>query len=80
MKAVLDTNLLIVAFLTEGLCSGLMIRACKQAFSFVLCDDIISEFEGILKKKFKINSNDVSEILAMVSEVTSEIIHHLRPA
>jgi len=48
---VFDTNVLIAAFLTEGLCSGLLIRARKQAFNLVLCDDIIREFEGILIKK-----------------------------
>jgi len=53
VKAVFDTNVLIAAFLTEGLCSGLMIRARKQAFSLVLCDDIIGEFEGILRKNSK---------------------------
>lgn len=79
MKAVFDTNVLIAAFLTEGLCSGLMIRARKRAFSLVLCDDIISEFEGILRKKIKITSNDVSEISAIVSEAASEIIHDLSP-
>lgn len=79
MKAVFDTNVLIAAFLTEGLCSGLMIRARKQAFSLVLCDDIISEFESILRKKFKITSADVFEISAIVSEAASEIIHGLSP-
>lgn len=79
MKAVFDTNVLIAAFLTEGLCSGLMIRARKQAFCLVLCDDIISEFESILRKKFKITPADVSEISAIVSEAASEIIHDLSP-
>ena len=79
MKAVLDTNVLIAAFLTEGLCSGLMIRARKQVFSLVLCDDIINEFQSILRKKFKITPADVSEISAIVSEAASEIIHDLSP-
>lgn len=79
MRAIFDTNVLIAAFLTEGLCSRLMIRARKQEFSLVLCDDIIIEFEGILKKKFKINSADVSEISTIVSEAASEIIHDLSP-
>ena len=56
-----------------------MIRARKQAFSLVLCDEIISEFEGILKRKFKITSADVSEISAIVSEAAAEIIHDLSP-
>ncbi|HOQ43637.1 MAG TPA: putative toxin-antitoxin system toxin component, PIN family [Smithellaceae bacterium] len=73
----MDTNVLIAAFLTEGLCSGLMIRARKQAFSLVLCDEIINEFEGILRRKFKIPPADISEISALVSEAATEIIHGL---
>jgi putative PIN family toxin of toxin-antitoxin system len=77
VKAVFDTNVLIAAFLTEGLCSCLMIRARKKAFGLVLCDDIVGEFEGILRKEIKITPSDVSEILAIVSEAASEIIHDL---
>ena len=79
MKAVFDTNVLIAAFLTEGLCSGLLIRARRQAFNLVLCDDIIREFEGILIKKFKLTSTDISEISAILSEAASEILHKLGP-
>jgi putative PIN family toxin of toxin-antitoxin system len=79
VKAVFDTNVLIAAFLTEGLCSGLLVRARKKAFNLVLCDDIIREFEGILIKKFKLTSTDISEISAIVSEAASEILHNLDP-
>jgi len=79
VKAVFDTNVLIAAFLTEGLCSGLLIRARKHVFNLVLCDDIIQEFEGILRKKFKLTSTDISEISAIVSEAASEILHKLGP-
>jgi putative PIN family toxin of toxin-antitoxin system len=79
VRAVFDTNVLIAAFLTEGLCSGLLIRARKQAFTLVLCDDIIREFEDILIKKFKLTSTDISEISAIVSEAASEILHKLNP-
>jgi len=79
VRAVFDTNVLIAAFLTEGLCSGLLIRARKQAFNLVLCDDIIRKFEGILSKKFKLASTDISEILGIVSEAASEILHKLSP-
>lgn len=75
MKAVFDTNVLIAAFLTEGLCSGLLLRARKNAFNLVLCDDIISEFQGILTKKFKLSSSDISEITTIVTEAASEILH-----
>jgi len=79
VKAVFDTNVLIAAFLTEGLCSGLLIRARKQAFNLVLCDDIIQKFEGILMKKFKLTSIDISEISTIVLEAASEILHKLGP-
>ena len=75
MKAVFDTNALIAAFLTEGLCSGLLLRARKHAFNLVLCDDIIGEFQGILTKKFKLSSSDISEITTIVTEAASEILH-----
>jgi putative PIN family toxin of toxin-antitoxin system len=79
VKAVFNTNVLVAAFLTEGLCSDLLLRARKQAFDLVLCDGIIKEFEGILKKKFKLSSNDLYEITSIVSEVASEILDHLSP-
>ena len=79
MRVVFDTNILIAAFLTEGLCSGLLIRVRRQAFNLVLCDDIIREFEGVLIKKFKLTSTDISEISAIVSEAASEILHKLNP-
>jgi putative PIN family toxin of toxin-antitoxin system len=67
----------VAAFLIEGLCSDLLLRARKQTFDLVLCDDIIREFEGILKKKFKLSSNDLYEITSIVSEAASEILDHL---
>jgi uncharacterized protein len=77
VKVVFDTNVLVAAFLTEGLCSGLLIRARKHAFELVLCDDIIQEFEGILTRKFKVTSEDISEISAIVLEAASEVLHTL---
>lgn len=79
MKAVFDTNVLIAAFLTEGVCSGLLARARKHAFNLVLCDDIIREFKDILTKKFKLSSSDISEITAIVEEAAAEILHKLDP-
>lgn len=79
MKAVFDTNILIAAFLTEGLCSGLLIRARKRNFDLVLSDDIIREFKNTLTRKFKISSADVSEITPIVTEAVSEIIDKTTP-
>jgi uncharacterized protein len=75
VKVVFDTNILIAAFLTEGLCSSLLIRARKHDFDLILSDDILREFKGILTKKFKISSSDISEITDIITEAASEILH-----
>lgn len=80
MKVVFDTNILIAAFLTEGLCSGLLIRAHKHDFDLILSDDILREFKGILTKKFKISSSDISEITDIITETASEILHKVNSA
>lgn len=79
MKAVFDTNVLIAAFLTEGVCSGLLTRARKRSFKLILCDDIIREFKKVLKNKFKLSSPDISEITSLVEEAATEIIHKPDP-
>jgi uncharacterized protein len=79
VKVVFDTNVLIAAFLTEGLCSGLLIRARKHTFDLVICDYIIKEFKGILTKKFKISATDLSEISDIISEAAYEILHEPHP-
>jgi uncharacterized protein len=79
VKVVFDTNVLIASFLMEGLCSGLLIRARKQAFNLVLCDYIIQEFAGILTKKFKLSSTDISTISDIAAEAAYKILHELHP-
>ncbi|HPD58315.1 MAG TPA: putative toxin-antitoxin system toxin component, PIN family [Smithellaceae bacterium] len=79
MKTVFDTNVLIAAFLTEGVCSGLLTRARKRYFNLILCDDIIREFKKVLKNKFKLPSSDISEITNIVEEAAAEIIHKPDP-
>ena len=79
MKAVFDTNVLIAAFMTEGLCSSLLIRARRHDFDLVLSSDIVREFKNILAKKIKVSSADVSEIAAMVKEAAFEVVDQPAP-
>jgi putative PIN family toxin of toxin-antitoxin system len=79
LKAVFDTNVLIAAFLTEGVCSGLLSRARKHVFRLILCDDIIGEFKGVLTEKFNLSPVEISEIISIVSEAASEIRRELSP-
>ena len=73
MKAVFDTNVLIAAFLTEGICAKLMVRARKRDFDLILCDGILQEFKRILKKKFATSPHETSEALIILSEAALEI-------
>ena len=73
MKAVFDTNVLIAAFLTEGVCSKLLVRARRRDFDLVLCDCIIDEFKLVLKKKFVASPHETSEALMILSEAVLEI-------
>lgn len=74
MKAVFDTNVLIAAFLTEGICAKLIVRAHRRDFDLILCDGILQEFKRVLKKKFATTPFETSEALTILSEATQEIL------
>jgi len=74
VKAVFDTNVLIAAFLTEGICAKLLIRARRRDFDLILCDGILQEFERVLKKKFAASPHETSEALIILSEAALEIL------
>lgn len=74
MKAVFDTNVLIAAFLTEGICAKLLIRARRRDFDMILCDGIRLEFKRVLKKKFAASPHEMSEALTILSAAAQDIL------
>jgi putative PIN family toxin of toxin-antitoxin system len=74
VKAVFDTNVLIAAFLTEGICAKLLIRARRRDFDLILCDGILQEVKRVLKKKFVASANETSEAMILLSEAALEIL------
>jgi putative PIN family toxin of toxin-antitoxin system len=74
MKAVFDTNVLIAAFLTEGICAKLLIRARRRDFEMILCDGILQEFKRVLKKKFAASPREISEALIILSAAAQDIL------
>jgi putative PIN family toxin of toxin-antitoxin system len=74
MKAVFDANVLIAAFLTEGICAKLLIRARRLDFDMVLCDGILQEFKRVLKKKFAASPHEISEALIVLSAAAQDIL------
>jgi putative PIN family toxin of toxin-antitoxin system len=74
MKAVFDTNVLIAAFLTEGICAKLLIRARRRDFDMILCDGILQEFKSVLKKKFAASPHEMSEAVIILSAAAQDIL------
>jgi len=75
LKALFDTNVLLAAFLTEGVCEKLLTRARKRHFDLIACPFILDEFERILTKKFSASKQEKEAALAMIAEAATEIVH-----
>ena len=66
MKVVLDTNVLVAAFATQGLCHALL-ELCVDQHEIVLSPDILKEAVAALQKKLKVPpkvASDVTEYLS----------------
>lgn len=79
MRVVLDTNVLVAAFLTEGICYKLLLRARKKEYDLVLSPDIITEFEGVLLRKFSLSQTEVSDVRSLLAEAISEVCSGVDP-
>ena len=80
MKVVLDTNVLISAFLSDGICSRILRRARNREFAFVLCSPVIEEFRRIFKDKFQFDNAEITFFTSIVSEAAHEISRPEKPA
>jgi putative PIN family toxin of toxin-antitoxin system len=68
----LDTNVLLAAYLTRGVCEALMTVLRKRPSIVLLtCDHILAEFRRNAAKKFGQNDQDVADAAALIlSEMT----------
>ena len=74
MRAVFDTNVLVAAFVTEGMCSKLLMRGRKKQFHLIACPVILQEFEHVLIKKFSATRNEVRSALQIFSEAIHSVV------
>ncbi len=79
MRVVFDTNVLIAAFLTEGVCSKLLVRARRREFELFLSEDIILEFERNLRKKFAFSPSEVKDARGVLLEASGKIAQAISP-
>ncbi len=75
MRVVFDTNVLVAAFVVEGVCSKILQRARKKQFHLIVCPIIVQEFERVLLKKFFATREEVRNALQVVLEATHSTIH-----
>ena len=68
MRVCLDTNVLIAAFATRGLCADVL-RAVLTEHDLVLGEVIVAEFRRVLKTKFKVPEDRLSSALAVFGTV-----------
>jgi uncharacterized protein len=67
MKVVLDTNVLIAAFATQGLCHAL-VELCLDPQEIVLSQEILQEVARALEKKLKVPSKVIKNTIDYLKE------------
>ena len=67
MKVVLDTNVLLAAFATRGLCEAVF-EACLGSHEIILSDHILGELQRHLRGKFKAPPRQVDAILSFLRD------------
>lgn len=68
MKVVFDTNVLVAAFVTEGVCAKLLGRARRKQLDLVISPFILKEFENVLLKKLSASKEQIRMATQLVSE------------
>ena len=73
MRVLFDTNVLIAAFISEGVCAKLMRRARKRQFSLVSSRVILEEFQDVLIRKFSATRRESQEALRVIIEAVEAV-------
>ncbi len=66
MKAFLDTNVILAAFLTQGVCSDLFRRAVAVEFEALVSDQVLQETKKHLQGKFGVPQPEVERTLELI--------------
>jgi putative PIN family toxin of toxin-antitoxin system len=66
---------LVAAFVSEGVCSKLLIRARKRQFHLFLSPFILQEFERVLVRKLAVPKGEARDAVRLVSEAADVILH-----
>jgi len=73
MEAVFDTNVLVAAFVTEGVCAKLLGRARRKQLDLVISPFILKEFENVLLKKLIASREQIRTATKLISEAAQVV-------
>jgi len=68
MRVVLDTNVLVAAFIARGVCTDVFERVIAD-HELVLSSHILEEFEHVMTEKLRFDANRVQRALALFHRV-----------
>lgn len=69
MRVLFDTNVLVSAFATEGLCARLLLRANRGEFDLFISHAIRREFEKTLGAKIGLSPQEIRAALLLLEEI-----------
>jgi putative PIN family toxin of toxin-antitoxin system len=73
MKIVLDTNVLIAAFITRGACSVLF-EHCAERHQLATSEFILGELREHLHGKFKFDESDVAQVINLLKTTLAIVV------
>ncbi len=76
MKLVLDTNVLIAALLTRGVCANLL-EHCVLSHTIVTSNFIFEELRGHLVQKFRYTHHEAGDVIASLTSQVEFVIPKL---
>jgi putative PIN family toxin of toxin-antitoxin system len=79
MKVVFETNVLVSAFVAEGVCSKLLGRARRRQFQLITCPFILKELETVLLKKLSATKGETRQVLRILAEAISALVQPAQP-
>jgi putative PIN family toxin of toxin-antitoxin system len=79
MKILLDTNVLIAAFITPGICNELL-EHCLRRHQLITSEFLLDEFQTHLIHKFHFTSRETQEAIEMLRLKASVVVPASLPA
>jgi len=69
VRVIFDTNVLVAAFISEGLCSKLLRRANRRDFDLYSSPFIVSEFQKAFKTKIGLRESEITILTGLLIEL-----------